>query len=73
MLSLSHYTFREKLKYQCLKNNCTYKEIDERNTTKQCSNCNHLNKIGSEKVFKCKKCKFSCDRVVNASINIYNK
>lgn len=73
MLSLCHYRFREILEYQCNKYNTELKVIDEAYTTKSCSNCKKINNVGKEKVFNCKYCNFTCDRDVNASINIFNK
>lgn len=73
MLSLSHYKFREILKYQCNKFNTKLNIVDEAYTTKTCSNCNEINDIGSSKKYDCKKCDFTCDRDINASINIFKK
>ena len=47
--------------------------VDEAYTTKTCSNCNEINDIGSSKKYDCKKCDFTCDRDINASINIFKK
>jgi len=73
LYSISHYKFREKLKIQCEKFNCIYKEINEYETTKRCSQCTEINDIGDKKRYKCLNCKIKLDRDINASINIYKK
>ena len=75
MLSLSHYSFRERLEYQCKKYGCNLKVVDEAYTSKTCSECGIQTDVGKSKVFNCSnpKCKFICDRDINASINIYKK
>lgn len=72
MLSLSLANNVEILKYQCNKFNNKLNIVDEAYTTKTCSNCNEINDIGSSKN-DYKKCDFTCDRDINASINIFKK
>jgi IS605 OrfB family transposase len=74
LLSLSHYRFREILKIQGEKYNVEIIEIDERMTTKMCSNCKEIkNDVGRNKIYKCVKCGMIKDRDINSAINIYNK
>jgi transposase len=70
---LSHYTFRERLKYKCgtKKVNCI--EINESFTTKMCSKCGCINEIGPSKIYECKVCKICIDRDYNGCRNIFYK
>lgn len=69
--ALSFYKFKERLKYKCLLNNCNYLEVNERYTSKICSNCSAYNEIlGSNKIFNCSNCNITIDRDLNGSRNI---
>jgi putative transposase len=72
--SLSHFSFRQKLKYKCKINNSNYIETDERNTSKTCSNCGFYDdNLGNKKIYDCEKCKHKIDRDVNGARNIMIK
>jgi putative transposase len=72
--ALSFYKFRERLKYKCYITKTKYKLVDERYTSKMCSNCGNIDeKLGSSKEYKCKKCEVLQDRDVNGARNIYLK
>lgn len=70
---LSHYTFRERLKYKCGTKKVNYLEIDESYTTKTCSKCGEINNVGALKIYKCEKCKMCIDRDYNGCRNIFYK
>ena len=73
-MHLRFYEFRERLKYKCSVSNTGYKLIDERYTSKMCSNCGEINnELGSSKIFKCGGCKMKMDRDVNGSRGILLK
>lgn len=72
--ALSHFRFRERLKYKCKQYGRIYHEVNEYQTSITCNKCKHLHKkLGSSKVFECPHCNMIIDRDVNASINIFNK
>lgn len=73
MLSLSHFLFRERLQFQSLKRNVSFKCVNEYNTSKMCSSCKNLYNVGQSKLYCCSNCNLIIDRDINASINIYNK
>jgi len=73
MLSLSHYAFKEKLKWMCDVRGVILHEVDESYTTKSCGKCGWLdNNIGGNKTFICKSifCDFVADRDFNGGRNI---
>ena len=73
-MHLRFYEFRERLKYKCFVSNTGYKLIDERYTSKMCSNCGKINtELGASKVFSCNKCNIVMDRDVNGSRGILLK
>jgi putative transposase len=48
--------------------------ISERNTTKQCSQCNSIKPMKlTERIYTCDKCGFELDRDKNSSVNIYKR
>lgn len=71
---LSHYKFKERLKYKirCCKNIELY-NVTEEYTSKTCSYCGEINNIGSRSVFECKKCYYKIGRDINAARNILLK
>ena len=73
LMALSHFRFREKLKNVAKKYKTTIIETNEYMTSKKCSQCETINDMKSSKIYKCKKCKLTIDRDINAAINIYNK
>ena len=73
--TLSHYKFRQILKYQGEKYGCDVQEVNEYMTTKTCSACGHTYNVGKSRVYECKnrKCKLIADRDINAAKNIRYK
>ena len=71
--TLSHYTFRERLKYLGLKYGCIVEEVDEYETTKKCSSCKTIKKVEKEEIYECCKCGIKIGRDINAAKNILNK
>lgn len=73
-LCLKFYQFKERLKYKCNVNKTDLGIIDEWYTSKMCSLCGNINeKLGSDKIYNCKKCKCTIDRDINGARNIYIK
>ena len=72
MLTWSHYGFRTLLKNKAeLYPWVTVVECDEHYTSKTCGCCGEINdKLGGNKVFRCKKCPYVADRDINAARNI---
>lgn len=71
MLCLSHYMFKERLKYLV---GC-YSEtrliiVNESYTTKTCGNCGSVREMGGNKKYNCSSCGCSMDRDINGSRNI---
>ena len=72
--ALKFYQFRERLKFKCNMYKIGHKIVDEKYTTKMCSNCGHIdNYLGASKIYKCKQCGMEIDRDVNGSRCIYIK
>ena len=62
-LSMSPYKFRERLKYKCSVRGIGYKEQHEGFTTAVCNRCSEYNdKVGSNIMFECVKCKIVQER-----------
>ncbi len=68
--SLKFYQFRQKLIYKSLLRDCKLGLIDEYNTSKACSNCSSLYKIGKSRKYECKRCLHSYPRDINSCKNI---
>jgi putative transposase len=68
------YQFEEFLKYKAEENSIEVVYINPKNTSKECSKCNNLEK-GQRKgsIFKCKACGTIINADFNASINILNR
>jgi putative transposase len=57
-LRTNMFKFRQRLEYKCDSKEVNYNMIDERYTSKMCSNCGTIDgKLGSKKIYSCKKCK----------------
>jgi len=67
MLSLSHYAFKERLRFKCQERGCLLSIVGEEYTTKTCGGCGNLKKMGGLKMYKCKKCLFVLDRDYNGA------
>lgn len=64
---LKFYQFRQRLEYKCNTTNRNYKVVNERYTSKTCSNCGYYKEnLGGNRIFECNKCKNTIDRDVNA-------
>ena len=61
MLTLSHYTFKEKLKNKAKEHGCIVIEVNESYTSKTCGNCGYVNKKSKSKTFDCGNCKVKID------------
>ena len=74
MLTLSHYKFKERLKYKATSLKRNYIETTEEYTSKTCGNCGSLDsKLGSKKIYNCNDCNFKMDRDINGARNILLK
>jgi transposase len=68
------YEFKQRLEYKCLLTKTNFRYVDEKYTSKLCSNCGNYNdKLKGEKVYDCSNCKLKLDRDVNACRNIMFK
>lgn len=74
LLTLSHYLFRQRLIYKCNQRDVKIRFTTEEYTSKTCTECGTLDyKLGSKKIYNCKKCHLILDRDVNGARNIYLK
>ena len=75
LLSLKHYTFRERLIDKSkMKKGCHVYVCTEEFTSKTCGSCgNQNNDLGTNEVYNCKKCGITIDRDVNGARNIFIK
>jgi IS605 OrfB family transposase len=65
---ISFFKLKQKLTYMCNKKDINYKEVDERFTTQCCGKCGNQKKdIGSDKIYKCVKCKSEIKRDINSA------
>jgi len=73
MLTLSHYTFRQRLISKAEEKVVSVLLLDEPYTSQLCSGCFSLNKKLKlcDRTYKCKNCKIQIDRDLNAARNIY--
>jgi len=72
MISLSHYKFKEILKYKasCYKDRNVF-ICDESYTSKTCGKCGYLkDNLGGSKIYECNNCKSVMDRDVNGARNV---
>ena len=68
---LSHYSFRQRLKYKAGLVNKVVVEQDESYTSQACFRCGHLKKdLGAAKTYHCRECGLLIDRDVNSGYNI---
>lgn len=71
---IKFYKYRERLKYKCIVKKIKYKVVNESYTSKMCSQCGWLNeKLGGDKIFKCKMCQLQIDRDINGCRNMIIK
>jgi putative transposase len=68
------YTFMQMLKYKCQRYGKELQIIDERNTTKMCSGCGHLQPMPLwKRTYCCTECGLVMDRDENSSVNIRDR
>ena len=74
ILRFNFYVLRKRLEYKCALRKCEYKKVDERYTSKMCSECGELkNDLGNDRIFECERCERVIGRDVNGARNIYIK
>src|SRR5258708_27288323 len=67
-------TFIEMLTYKCLLYGKELVILDERNTSKMCSGCEHLQDMPLwKRTYKCPKCGLVMDRDENSAVNILTR
>ena len=71
--TLSFYTFKQRLINKCKELKNTLIITNESYTSRTCCSCGYLNNPSTNKVFNCKKCKYTVDRDINGSRNIMIK
>ena len=71
--TLSHFRFRERLKWKCSLNNVKFCLTTEEYTSKTCTVYGTLNNVGSSKHYSCSKCGTEIDRDYNGARNILIK
>lgn len=69
MLNFAHFRFKQFLKYKAEELSCIVLDVNEAYTSKTCSYCGKIQKIGSKSIFKCK-CGALVDRDYNGARNI---
>jgi putative transposase len=68
------YEFRKRLEYKCEIRGIQYKCVDERYTSKMCSNCGNIKEdLGSNEIYSCNNCGTIIGRDVTGSRLIYIK
>lgn len=66
--SMKHYQFKQRLQYKCSTKRIKSKIVDERFTSKTCSNCGAYDKdLGGKKIYECHECEKKIDRDINGS------
>jgi putative transposase len=74
LLSLRHYTFKERLIAKSkLQKDCCVEVCTEEYTSKTCTNCGKINNVGSSEVYHCNYCNLTIDRDINGARNIFIK
>lgn len=71
MATLAHYSFKQFLKTKAEEYGCEVIEVNEAYTSKTCSYCGTINKIGSKNILKCSNCEVEVDRDLNGSRGIF--
>lgn len=63
---MKHYQFRQRLINKCRTMGIICVEVDERYTSKTCSNCgNYKDDLGGKKLYNCEECEKRIDRDIN--------
>ena len=72
MMSLSHFAFKERLRFKCRERGVELQEVSEAWTSKTCGGCGTVNnELGSSSEFVCSVCPFQMDRDYNGARNIW--
>lgn len=69
----SHYSFCQHLLLKGQEYGCEIKEVTEEYTSQCCTKCGMLSNIYNNRIKKCKYCKYTIDRDINGSRNIFLK
>eukprot|EP00835_Amoeboradix_gromovi_P000419 NODE_14_length_42432_cov_0.433799.p24 type:complete len:114 gc:universal NODE_14_length_42432_cov_0.433799:37033-37374(+) len=72
MATMSHYAFKERLKFKCKQRGKTIIECNESFTSQTCTRCGTLNKTSLE-TYTCTNCHLKIDRDHMAARNKYIK
>lgn len=68
LMTLSLYKFHQRLQYKALQYHSKVIVVNEAYTSKVCSCCGHLNpNLGSNRIFHCDECHFTCDRDIDGA------
>jgi IS605 OrfB family transposase len=70
LLSLSHYQFKQRLRYKASLRGSRVLEINESYTTKVCHQCGYVNNVGCMRNFHCSQCACNVDRDVKGGLCI---
>jgi putative transposase len=74
LLSLQHFTFRQRLLDKSKISKCDVIVCTEEYTSKTCGNCGNIkNNLGNKEIYNCDKCGISIDRDINGARNILIK
>lgn len=70
MLTWAHFRFKQFLKFKASELGCLVVDMNEAYTSKTCTRCGQIVKIGGKSVFKCPSCSLILDRDINGARNI---
>jgi putative transposase len=74
LMSLQHYTFKQRLKSSLyFQKDTKLYIVSETYTSKTCTRCGVLNDVGSNEIYHCKECGLVIDRDINGARNILLK
>lgn len=71
MMDWSHFLFRRRLLSKCRQTGAKVVLVSEAYTTKTCSVCGKMKKMGGAKMYHCGHCGASMDRDVNGAKNVF--
>lgn len=70
-LKIRYYEFLQRLKYKCELNNITLNIVDEKYTSKTCSNCSYYDEsLEAKEIYNCEECKMCIPRDINSCRNM---
>jgi putative transposase len=71
LMSLQHYTFKQRLKSSLyFQKDTKLYIVSEAYTSKTCTRCGVLNDVGSNEIYRCKECGLVIDRDISGARNI---